>query len=232
LERIICGGEVLSDALRGRVEAFFRAGVFDSYGMTETFPLAGLVCSQRHLHFAADQGLVEVLDPASFAPTAPGGVGTLVVTPFLPYRETTLLLRLATGDLVRRLEEQPTCELAGQPATSPLLGKADLSPGLGTLPLYQRDVLELLDAEADLPQPVRYGVEPAADGFELHVLGPPDDPALVARLEERAAAAALPISKIVPHRDLAEIARPQFVRALLHETVVVRAEEAGAWTLR
>lgn len=204
----------------------------DGYGMTEIFPVAGLVCSQRHLHFAADQGLIEVLDPVTFAPAEPGAVGTLVVTPFLPYRETTLLLRLDTGDLVRRLDEQPTCELAGQPATSPVLGREALNARDDDRPLYQRDILELLEAERALPLPARYGVEAADDGVALHVLGPADDPELVTRLEEQAASRGLPVRKIVLSPDISEIDRPQFVRALLRETVVVREEGAGTWTLR
>ena len=156
MEKILTGGEVLSTALRRRVETFFGAEVHEGFAMTEVFPFSGQVCTHGHLHFAADQGLVEVLDPVTFTPTAPGEVGTLVITPFPPYRETTLVLRLATGDLVRRLSEQPTCEHAGQPATSPLLGKAALTPETGARPLYQRDIHELLDARPELPAPLRY----------------------------------------------------------------------------
>lgn len=231
VEKILTGGEVLSDALRRRVETFFGAEICDSYAMTEVFPVGGQVCSQRHLHFAADQGLVEVLDPVTFTATEPGAVGSLVITPFFPYRETTLLLRLATGDLVRRLVERPTCELASLPATSPVLGKAVLSSGIGTRPLYQRDVLDLLEAQPELPAPTRYGVEPAADGFDLHVHGP-EDPALQTTLETRAAGAGLPVRKIVLHRRPDEVPRPTFTRALLHETIVARDEETGTWTLR
>lgn len=230
VEKILTSGEVLSDALRQRAATFFGADVYDSWAMTEVFPFGGQVCAHGHLHFPADQGLVEVLDPVAFTPTGPGDVGSLVITPFLPYRETTLVLRLATGDLVRRLSEQPTCELAGQPATSPVLGKAALNVGTGKVPLYQRDILDLLDAQPQLPAPARYSVEVADDGFDLHVHGP-EDPALLTALEERAVGAGLPVRKIVLHRLLNEVPRPSFSRALLHETIVMRDEEAGTWTL-
>jgi phenylacetate-CoA ligase len=232
LTRIACSGEVLSSALRQRAADVLGAPVLESYGATEIFPVAGMICSVGHLHTNPDQGLVEVLDPYTFRPAEPGAVGTLVVTPFPPYRETTLLLRFATGDLVRVLTEPPRCELAGQPATSTLLGKAAFSPELAGQVLYQRDVLELLEAEPALPLPVRYQTDATADGFDLQVFGPVDDPALVARLERRAADLQLPVRKIVLHDDPAAIDRPQFARAWLRETVVRRQEEAGTWSLR
>jgi phenylacetate-coenzyme A ligase PaaK-like adenylate-forming protein len=230
LAEIHTGGEILTDALRLRAERLFGAPVHDSYGMTETFPVFGQECSQRHLHFAGDHGLVEILDPVTWQPTSPGGVGMLVVTPFPPYRETVLLLRYATGDLVRTLTGPPGCELAGQPATTNLLGKADFSPEAGGLRLYQRDVLDLLEGEPAIPLPARYHVELVDDGFDLHVLAPEDDHSVVARLEARAEAAELPIRKIVLTRDECQV-RQRFHRALLRETSVVRSAGGASWTL-
>jgi phenylacetate-coenzyme A ligase PaaK-like adenylate-forming protein len=232
LERIICGGEILTDALRRRAEATFGAPVTDNYAMTETFPLAGLVCTEGHLHVAADQGLVEVLHPRTFAPTAPGDTGTLVITPFPPYRETMPVLRLATGDMVRRLDHTPSCELAGLPATSPLLGRATLCQGLEDRPLYQREILDLLETEIEIPLPCRYAVGPAVDGIELNVLVQQQNTELKSRLEVRAAERRLPITDVALHTDPATMPRPEFARALLRETVVVRDERSGSWSLR
>jgi phenylacetate-CoA ligase len=230
LEQILTGGEVLSSSLRARAEAAFGARVVDMYGMTETFPVGSQLCEEGHLHTSADQGLVEVLDPDTYQPAAPGEVGTLVVTPFPPYRETMPVLRLDTGDLVRPLAETPTCEMAALPATSPVLGRA--AHATGGPPLHQRDVLDLLDAEPALPLPNRYATEPADDGHDLHVLARCDDPAVVARLESAARGRGLPVRRIVLHTDAATMPRPpQFVRALLHETAVVRDGRSGTWSL-
>jgi phenylacetate-CoA ligase len=231
LQRILCGGEILTDALRRRAEEMFAAPITDNYAMTETFPVAGLVCAQGHLHIAADQGLVEILQPGTFEPTAPGEVGMLVITPYPPYRETMPLLRLATGDMVRRLTDVPTCELAGLPASSPLLGKAALCPGLGDRPLYQRQILELIEAEPEIPLPGRYAVEPAPDGLKLNVLVTHRDLGLKRRLEERAADRELPLAIVELHTDLSTMPHPEFARALLHESVVVRDERSGSWSL-
>lgn len=231
LERVVCGGEVLTDALRQRAESAFGVPVLDNYAMTETFPLAGIVCSSGHLHMAPDQGLVEVLDPQSFAPTEVGEVGMLVITPFPPYRTTMPLLRLATGDLVRRLEEEPDCELAGMPATSPLLGRASTFPGI-VRPLYQREILQLLEAETAIPLPVRYSVEPVSEGIRLNVLVNHPERTLQSRLADRASASDLPVTEVALYTDLTHMPNPQFNRALLQETVVVRDERSGSWSLR
>lgn len=232
LERIFCGGEILSGPLRRRAEDTFGARITDNYAMTETFPLAGLVCEDGHLHVAADQGLVEVLEPGTFTPAEPGDVGMLVITPYPPYRETMPLLRLATGDLVRRLAAMPTCELAALPATSPLLGKAALCPEVGDRALYQRDVLDLLEAEPELPLPPRYSLKSEHNGFEMHVLAPHGGAGLKTRLEDAAAERGLPVSRVTLHGETSTIPTPEFSRALLRETVAVRDERSGAWTLR
>lgn len=210
LSKISTGGEVLTDALRERAAEALGAPVLEGYSMTEITPVAGQVCAHRHLHIAAEQGHVEVLDPETYAPSAPGAVGVLTVTPYLSYRDTTTLLRYVTGDLVRTLPaaEKLTCELAGVPATSRILGRMDGGA------LSARDILELLQAERELPLPTRYAF---MDGV-LHVQGPPG---LLPRLEERAADLALPVAGIVLEEELPVPCR---VRADLRERDF---EEAG-----
>lgn len=232
LEQILCGGELVSDALRARAEETFAAEIVDNYAMTETFPISGLVCRERHLHITAEQGLVEVLRPGDFTSAAPGEVGMLVITPFFPYRETTLLLRLATGDMVRVLDTQPTsCEHVGLPATSRILGRATPTSRAGQ-ELFQRDVLDLLEGERALPLPVRYAVRPGDDGADLHVLASRDDPRLLARLEEGISRRALPVRKLRLHTDPDQMPQPTFYRAMLHETTVARTPDGQQWRLR
>lgn len=231
LRRIFSAGELLSEALRTRAEETFGAEVQDFYAMTELFPVGAQVCTARHLHMAADQGLVEVLDPATWAPTPPGGEGTLVVTPFTPYRETMPVLRLATGDVVRTLDAEPACELRAFPATTPILGRVGAPVAADGRVLHHRDVLELLEAEPAVPLPCRWAAVPADDGAELHVLARRDQLELQARLEGQAQERRLPVSKVVLHTDLATMPPTQFIRSLLRETTVTRDEEAGTWRL-
>lgn len=219
LEAIHVGGEVLTKALVRRAEEIFGAPVIDGYSMTEIMPVAGQHCARGHLHVAADQGYVEVLDPDSHMPAAPGAVGVLTVTPYLMYRQTTMLLRYSTGDLVRVLpdDKELDCELAGVPATSPILGKQTTSA------LTTRDLLEVLQAERQLPLPTRYALTDTAAGTMLHVFAGTANRSLLTRLEARVADAALPLAGIVLAEDATELPALCPVRADLREQTFTRS---------
>ncbi|MEQ4723139.1 AMP-binding protein [Nonomuraea sp. B19D2] len=205
LVEITSGGEVLTDALRLRAEEALGAKVFDGYSMTEVAPVAGRVCADGHLHLPTDQGLVEVLDPVTMEPAGPDAPGVLVITPYSTFRDTTLLLRYVTGDLVRTLPEPPTCSMAAVPATSRILGRAVDAE------VTTRDVLDLLQAEAAVPLPTRFAIE---DGV-LHVVSGKDDPALLGRLEERVGALKIKGIRLVETPD--DLPHPCHVRADLIE---------------
>ena len=110
--------------------------VDDSFSMTEVIPVTGRTCSQAHLHHDLNTGLTELLDLETGEPAAPGALGTVVITPYFPYRDCMPVFRYDTRDVVRRLPDEPlSCELAGIPGTSQVLGKAShllrLSAGRG-----------------------------------------------------------------------------------------------------
>jgi phenylacetate-coenzyme A ligase PaaK-like adenylate-forming protein len=213
LRRISCGGEVLTDALQRRAEEAFGADVTDGYAMTEIIPVGGAVCSRRHLHIPPHQGHVEVLDRDTYEPAVPGAVGVLTVTPYASYRDTTVLLRYLTGDLVRVLPatEQPGCEMAGIPATSRVLGRMTAEA------LTTRDVLDLLQAEQELPLPTRYALDDTGSGTVLYVVADRISRPLLSRLEERTADLGLPLAGIVLVEDPAELPVPCPIHADLLE---------------
>ena len=72
----------------------------------------------------------------------------MVVTPFFPYRDCMPVFRYDTRDVVRRLPDEPlTCNLAGVPALSPILGKAgQLLRHRSTGVVTPRDIVEVLEA--------------------------------------------------------------------------------------
>jgi phenylacetate-coenzyme A ligase PaaK-like adenylate-forming protein len=171
VERISVGGELVTAGLKARTQALFGPVRFsEGYGMTETWPTAALRCSQGHLHFESSQALVEVIDPATCAAARPGDVGSLVVTPLPPYRETTILLRYDTEDLVRVLDAPVTCELRHQPATSNLLGKRRLAVRHEAGWTYPREVLEALESVEAVPLPARCGFWAKAQGVVIEVV--------------------------------------------------------------
>lgn len=112
------------EALRDHPDAFVSrtsAPVFRTTTTGTTGRPTSVCFSQRELHayialaaisyFEPSHGLLELLNPFTGTPAGPGELATLVMTPFPPFRETTLLLRYDTEDIVRVLDGPPTCSL-------------------------------------------------------------------------------------------------------------------------
>jgi len=127
LRRIVVGGEVLSASLAQAAARMFGVPLIeDPYSMTEVAPVGGRACSQGHQHHDLNLGLTELIDLDTGEPAAPGALGTLVITPYFPYRDCMPVFRYDTRDVARCLPDTPLrCELADIPATSQILGKAD-----------------------------------------------------------------------------------------------------------
>jgi phenylacetate-coenzyme A ligase PaaK-like adenylate-forming protein len=219
LRRADCGGEVLSPSLARATLETLGARANDTFAMTEILPVGGRTCTQGHLHMDLNIGFVEIIDPQTGMPAAPGELGTLVVTPYYPYRECTPLLRYDTRDLVRRLPDEPlTCELAGVPATSNILGKADHLLHVNGQVVPLRDIVELLEALPSQPWPARFKVQ-ECDGM-ISLMLPEETLCGVTKeqVEQRFCAAGMPV-RVVPcqtsEQELTEL-RP--LRADLRET--------------
>ncbi|MFL6113414.1 MAG: phenylacetate--CoA ligase family protein [Catenulispora sp.] len=161
LRRIDVGGEVLSPHLARAARETFGAPANDLYGMTEVIPVTARTCSQSHLHHDINTGLVEYLDLATGEPAEPGAIATTVITPFFPYRECMPVFRYDTRDVVRRLDTATLdCELAGMPATSPILGKAGQLIRLGPDDVVApRQFVEAIEALPTRPWPARFRAE-------------------------------------------------------------------------
>ncbi len=169
LRRVDCGGEVLSPALaRAARETLGPVLVNDTFGMTEVLPVSGRVCEHGHLHHDLNMGFVEVIDLDTGAPAAPGALGSVVITPYYPYRECMPVFRYDTRDVVRRLGDYDLeCSLAGTPATSQILGKADHLLRVDGRVVTPRQIVEACEALPGDPWPARFSVRAVADTLEL-----------------------------------------------------------------
>src|SRR5260221_11509252 len=133
------------------------APVNDAFAMTEIVTLSGRVCIQGPLHQDLNMGLVEVIDLETGQPVARGEIGTMVVTPYCPFRECMPVFRYDTRDVVRRLPAEPlTCDLAGIPGTSRILSKADKRLHVGTQAVTLRHVGEVIKPLPSQPWPPRF----------------------------------------------------------------------------
>ncbi len=99
----------------------------------------------------------EIVDPDTGQPVGPGEIGTVVVTPYYPFRECMPVLRYDTRDLVQRLPDEALhCDLAGTPGTSRILGKADQLLSSEGRPVTPRDLVEIYEALPSQPWPARF----------------------------------------------------------------------------
>jgi phenylacetate-coenzyme A ligase PaaK-like adenylate-forming protein len=173
LRRLTVGGEVLSPSLaRAACRMFGIPRVEDSYSMTEVIPVTARTCGQGHLHHDVNTGLTELLDLETGEPAEPGALGTLVITPYFPYRDCAPVFRYDTRDVARQLaSDKLDCSLAAVPATSLVLAKADhllrLETGEIVTPRQLTEAIEALPTE---PWPARYRAE--ADGGRVHLTLP------------------------------------------------------------
>jgi phenylacetate-coenzyme A ligase PaaK-like adenylate-forming protein len=225
LRRINVGGEIVTEGLKARARSLFGDAVeFESgYGMTETWPLNGTLCEQGHLHFEPSQGLIEVYNHNTHAPARPGEYGTIVSTPFPPYRETTLVIRYDTQDVVRVLDAPLTCRMRNQPAVSNAQGKLKLSVRHDDGWTFPRDVMEALEGEAlaeEVPLPARFSFRAVPGGVAVDALIRPGADEKAARrkvreaLEERNVP--LRVLHLVPDKN--QLRDPYPLRGDLRET--------------
>jgi phenylacetate-CoA ligase len=183
VERIMLGGEIATEGLRSRAARLFgEVEYIETYAATEILGTGALTCPSGHLHFPVPPGLVEVVRLDGRRAAGPGEAGRLVVTPFAPYRTTTVVLRYDTGDVVRVPAEPPTCELSTIPATSPILGKLATSIPHSDGWTFQRDVAEALEALDEVPLPARFGLRAHDRGVAVEVVACDDEEGTTRRI--------------------------------------------------
>jgi phenylacetate-CoA ligase len=110
LEVGIFGGEMWTPAMRHRLEADLGIPALNSYGLSEVIgPGVAQECLVGHdgSHVNEDHFLVEVVDPETGRPLAPGELGELVITTLT--REAMPLLRYRTNDITSLTAEPCVC---------------------------------------------------------------------------------------------------------------------------
>jgi phenylacetate-coenzyme A ligase PaaK-like adenylate-forming protein len=221
LRRIDCGGELLTSSLRHAAEETLGSPVNDTFGMTEVLPVSGRTCSAGHLHHDLNMGFVEVVDVDTGRPVEPGELGSVVITPYFPFRECMPVLRYDTRDVVRRLRDAELgCELAGTPGTSQILGKADQLLRVAGELVTPRELVEVYEALPSQPWPSRYRARTAGDRIVFTVPQSINDDA--AALDGRFRAIGLPVDVEVADGDPGR--RLRAVRADLRETTFARED--------
>jgi phenylacetate-CoA ligase len=229
------GGEIVTAGLRRRAARLFgETQIVEGFGMTEIWPVGGRLCEQGHLHWEPAYGLLEVVDPQTSEPAPIGEAGCLVATPFPPFRETTLLLRFNTEDMVCNLlpatppasdprqsesqgEAANPCSLHHLPATSNVLGKRRLAVQHRDGWVYPRQVLEALEAVDEVPLPAHFGAWPADTGVAVEVVVREVTPQAQRVIADALAAQDVPLAELSLITDRRLLRRPYPLRCDLRE---------------
>ena len=233
IERVFCGGEIVTAGLKERSRALFGpVDFFENYAMTELLPLGGHLCEQGHLHFEVSHGLIEVRSLDGDDPALPGQAGTIIATPFPPYRETTLLLRYDTEDVVRALARPLDCSLRNLPATGHLLGKRRLSVQHEDGWTFPRDVIEALEALNAVPLPARCGFWTVPGGVAVQVVVGEDTNEARRRVGAALEARGVPLRELRLVEDPRSLERPLPLRGDLRETSFGLPPDGAGGSLR
>jgi len=144
LKKVIFGSERSSDAMRRKIKDLLAVeDIFDIPGMTELYgPGTGLDCPQHEgIHYWADYYILELLDPETLEPVAPGEVGEMVVTTLR--KEAAPLIRYRTRDLTRFITHPCSCGNI-LPMHDRLLGRSDDMFIIRAVNVYPGQVDDLL----------------------------------------------------------------------------------------
>lgn len=229
LERVLIGGEIVTAGLMARARRLFGPVEFvENYASTEMVPCGGNPCTSGHLHYESSAGLHEVVALDGPGLAADGEPGSLVETPFPPYRETTLLLRYDTEDIVAPLSGPLDCELRNLPATTHVLGKRRFVVRHDGGRVFQRPVMEALEGCDAVPLPARYGCRAAPAGVALEVLVRDDDPGVARAVHDRLVAYDVPVEELTLVTDPARLRAPIPVRSDLREASFAGARVGAA----
>jgi len=103
------GAEPWSEGMRLEIQERLKILATDNYGLSEVMGpgVAGECLERNGLHINEDHFLVEVVDPNTLEPVAPGGIGELVITTLT--KEAFPIVRFRTRDLTRLMPEQCAC---------------------------------------------------------------------------------------------------------------------------
>jgi phenylacetate-CoA ligase len=170
LKKMIFGSERSSAAMRARIkELLGLEDMFDITGMTELYgPGTGLDCSRHEgIHYWADYYILEILDPESLEPVAPGDPGEMVVTTIT--KEAAPLIRYRTRDLTRAIDKPCSCGSV-LPMHDRILGRSDDMFIFRAVNVYPGQIDEALSTIPDISCEYQVILDRRADGKEYMTL--------------------------------------------------------------
>lgn len=161
--------EPWSEETRRTIEEALGVTATDHYGVMEVLGpgLAGECLEKRGMHVQEDHFLLEVLDPETLAPVAPGQVGELVVTTLT--KEAFPLVRYRTRDLAAWLPGQCPCGRTGR-RLSRLAGRSDDLVIVGGVNVFPAQIEAVIRGVEGAPGRFRLELDRSAGADQATVL--------------------------------------------------------------
>lgn len=120
---ILLCADYVPEAIIEALKKTWRTEVFTHYGSTESGQGGGVECAAHDgYHLREADLLIEIIDPATRRPVAPGLSGEIVLTTLT--RQAMPLIRYRTGDMARRLEGPCACG-SNLPRLGKVMGRFD-----------------------------------------------------------------------------------------------------------
>lgn len=164
LKKIILGAERSSSAMLDTMrECLGIEEVYDITGLTEVYgPGTGLSCRENNgIHYWGDYYILEVLDPLTLEPVAPGEIGEMVYTTLC--KEGAPLIRYRSRDLTRLMEGACPCGCF-LPRHDRILGRSDDVVIFRGVNIYPGQVNEVLQRVGGIGSEYQLLLEHTPDG--------------------------------------------------------------------
>lgn len=170
LKKVILGAERASDGMIRTIKELLGIDeVYDIPGLTELYgPGTGLNCRYGSgIHYWADFYILEILNPETLKPVAPGEIGEMVYTTL--GKEGSPLIRYRSRDLTRLLADECACG-CGLPRHDRILGRSDDMCILRGVNVYPGQIDEILSAVSGAGSEYQLYIERRGDGKDYMTL--------------------------------------------------------------
>jgi phenylacetate-CoA ligase len=170
LKKVIMGAERHSESMDRRIKELLGVEqVFDIPGLTELYgPGTGLDCGRHEgIHYWADYYILEIIDPESLKPVAPGELGEMVLTTLR--KEAAPLIRYRTRDLTRLIPQPCSC---GNPLPmhDRILGRSDDMFIVRAVNIYPGQIDHVLSRIPEIGSEFQVHLERRQDGRDYMAL--------------------------------------------------------------
>jgi phenylacetate-CoA ligase len=170
LKKVILGAERASESMIRAIKDLLGIDeVYDIPGLTELYgPGTGLSCMENNgIHYWADFYILEILNPETLKPVAPGEIGEMVYTTLC--KEGAPLIRYRSRDLTRFLSGDCTCG-CGLPRHDKILGRSDDMFILRGVNVYPGQIDEVLSGINGAGSEYQLFLERCGDGKDYMTL--------------------------------------------------------------